>query len=139
MKRNLDSDVLLEVALNRKPFVEQSGTLVSWCQLTPGSGVIAWHTVSNIYYMLRPVRGDASTRRFLNDLIVFAEVASGGTSSIRAALGMRVNDFEGAMQVAAGLSAGAQFFVTRNTNHFRGALIPAMTTADFSKRFLQAQ
>lgn len=139
MKLLLDSDVLLDVALNREPFVEQSGPVVGWCQLTAGSAVVAWHSISNLYYMLRPARGDANARRFLSDLLTFAEVASGGTSAIRAALGMRTNDFEDAMQIAAAISADVQFIITRNTNHFRGALIPALMPSDFSHRFLEAR
>lgn len=131
--------MLLDVALNRKPFVDQSGPVVSWCQLTAGSAVIAWHTVPNVYYMLRQIRGDAQTRRFLHDLIAFAHVASGGTSGIRVALAMRMSGFEDAMQIAAGLSANAQFVVTRNTTHFRGSLIPALTPVDFARRFLERE
>lgn len=85
--------------------------------------------------MLRPARGDLQTRRFLHDLFAFADVASGGVSGIRAALTMRMRDFEDAVQVAAALSARAQFVITRNTTHFRGSLIPALTPGDFTHRF----
>lgn len=135
MKILVDTDVLLDVALDRKPFVDESGAVLQWCQQTPGGALIAWHTVSNIYYILRVARSDAKGREFVSDLLGLAGVASGGTESVRHALTMRVTDFEDAMQVAAAMSGNADLIVTRNVVDYRHALIPAITPQEFRMRF----
>jgi predicted nucleic acid-binding protein len=137
LKILVDTDVLLDVALDRKDFVEESSAVVEWCQQTPGGALIAWHTISNIYYILRVARSDAKGREFVADLISFTAVASGGTESVRHALTMRIRDFEDAMQVAAAMSGNADLIVTRNVADYRDAIIPAITPQEFRTRFAQ--
>ena len=54
MKLLLDTDVLLDVALDRKPHAESSSALVDALERRPGSGFIAWHSISNFYYLVAP-------------------------------------------------------------------------------------
>lgn len=137
MKILVDTDVLLDVALDRKAFVNESGAVLEWCQQTPGGALIAWHTVSNIYYILRVARSDAKGREFVADLLSFTGVASGGTESVRHALTMRITDFEDAMRVAAAMSGNADVIVTRNVVDYRHALVPTITPQEFCMRFGQ--
>jgi len=135
LKILVDTDVLLDVALDRKAFVDESSAVLEWCQQTPGGALIAWHTVSNIYYILRIARSDAKGREFVADLLSFTGVASGDTESVRHALTMRMSDFEDAMQVAAALSGNVDVIVTRNVMDYRQAVIPAITPKEFRMRF----
>jgi predicted nucleic acid-binding protein len=134
LKILLDTDVLLDVALDRKAFVDESSAVIEWCQQTPGGGLVAWHTISNVYYILRVARSDAKGREFVADLLAFAGVASGNTESVRQALTMRMSDFEDAMQVAAAMSGNADLIVTRNVLDYRNAVIPAITPREFRTR-----
>jgi predicted nucleic acid-binding protein len=135
LKILLDTDVLLDVALDREAFVDQSSAVVEWCQQTPGGALVAWHTISNVYYILRVARSDAKGREFVADLLAFARVASGNTESVRQALTMRMSDFEDAMQVAAAMSGNADVIVTRNVPDYRHSVIPAITPREFRRRF----
>jgi predicted nucleic acid-binding protein len=134
LKVLIDTDVLLDVALDRAPFVEDSSAIIEWCQQTPGSALIAWHTVSNTYYILRIAKSHATGREFVADLLGFTAVASGDTESVRQALTMRVSHFEDAMQVAAAMSGNADLIVTRNVADYRHAVIPALTPHEFLRR-----
>ena len=135
MKVLVDADVLLDVALDRKAFVDESSAVMEWCQQTPGSALLAWHTISNIYYMLRVARNDAKGREFVADLLRFADVCSGGTEAVRRALTMRMGDFEDALQVAAAISGRAQFVITRNVTDYRNSVVEPMTPKEFLARF----
>ena len=135
MRILVDTDVLLDVALDRKAFVEESSAVVEWCQQTPGGALIAWHTISNIYYILRVARSNAKGREFIADLLSFSAVASGTTQSVRHALTMRIGDFEDAMQVAAAVSGSADLIVTRNVADYRNAVIRAVTPKEFRMQF----
>lgn len=138
MKLLLDADVLLDIALDREAFFAQSSRVLEWCQKTPGSAVVAWHTVSNIYYVLRAARSDAKARTFISDMLRFATVASGGTEAVSRALALRMADFEDSLQVVAALSQGVELIITRNIRDYRGAPLPAVSPQDFLTRFLPA-
>ena len=61
----LDSDVLIDLALDRRPHSGPSGALIDALERRPGSGFIAWHTISNFYYLVAPGRGRDVAREFL--------------------------------------------------------------------------
>ena len=136
MKILVDTDVLIDVALGRPDFGPDSRAVVDWCEQTPGTAVIAWHTVSNLFYLIRAARSDSFARSFIDDLIKVITVTSGGTEGVRQALAMRMNDLEDALQVAASISGNADHIITRNTADYRGSVIPALTPREFLKRFV---
>lgn len=138
MKILVDANVLLDVALDRPEFVSESKQVVGWCQESAGSAVIAWHTVSNLYYVLRGARNDTFARRFISDILRFASVAGGHTEGVRQALALTMNDFEDALQVAAAMSAHVEWIVTRNAGDYRRSPLPALAPKDFIKRFLKS-
>ena len=63
----LDTDVLLDVALDRQPHVEASAALLSLLERRPRMVFVAWHTLSNFYYLVSPTRGRDDARQFLID------------------------------------------------------------------------
>ncbi len=135
MKILLDTDVLMDVALGRADFGPDSRDMLDWCHQRPGSAVVAWHTVSNLFYLLSAARSAAFARSFLEGLLKFASIPDGGTASVRHALTMPMNDFEDALQVAAAISGEAEFIVTRNVRDYRGSSVPALTPHSFLARF----
>jgi predicted nucleic acid-binding protein len=125
----LDTDVLLDVALERQPFVEASGAVLDWAERHPGRAVVAWHSLSNLAYMIRP-----DARPFIADLLDFAEVAPASATAARQALRLPLGDFEDALQVAAASAAGAACIVTRNVRDYRNSPVPAVTPNGFLAR-----
>ncbi len=138
MKFLLDTDVLLDIALDRVPFYEESRAVSDWCQARPASALVAWHTVSNLYYLLRGARSDVNARDFLVEMLRFAIVLGGGTAEVRRALTLPMRDFEDALQVAAGLSGDAEFIVTRDLAHYRVSPLPSLTPGIFLRRFARS-
>lgn len=136
MKLLLDADVLLDTALRRQPFSVESDQTIQWCQETPNSALVAWHTVSNLHYLLRRDLGDAKTRGFISDLMQFVSVASGGREAVRQALLIPMRDFEDALQVAAALTGGAEIIVTRNRRDFARSPLPAVTPSQFLRKII---
>lgn len=130
----VDTDVLLDVALDRPRFAEDSGRLLDRLEARVASGFFAWHSAANFYYLVRPKRGAGGARQFLLDLLEFMEVAPATTESLKRAGQLRMSDFEDAMQVAAGLACGADVVATRNIRDYRGAPLEAVTPADLLHR-----
>jgi len=127
MRILIDTDVLLDVALGREPWVEESGATVAWAIDHPGSAAVAWHTVANIAYL-----APGAARRFLADLLTAVDVAPCGTRHALQALAFPMPDLEDALQAAAALAFGADWIVTRNIPDFRSSPVPALAPAAFA-------
>ena len=122
----LDTDVLIDVALDRHPHADAAAELLDRLERGRENAFIAWHTVSNFYYLVAPTRGGPSARDFIVELTRFVEVAATDTRAVRFAAALPMRDFEDAMQVAAARACGAQHIVTRNVRDFDRSPIPAL-------------
>ena len=123
----LDTDVLIDVALDRRPHSGPSSELLDRVERGGRRAFVAWHTLSNFHYLVTPARGVADTRDFIAELVRFVAVAPADTAALRYALSLPMADFEDAMQVAAARACGARHIVTRNVKDFARSPIPATT------------
>lgn len=94
------------------------------------SAFIAWHSVSNLYYLVAPARGGISTRDFIVELTRFVRVATTDTEAIRYAAELPMADFEDAMQVAAARACGARNIITRNVRDYKRSPLRAIDPGD---------
>ncbi len=123
----LDTDVLIDVALDRSPHSDLASEILDRLEHGYQKAFIAWHSVSNFFYMVAPSHGEKTARDFILELTRFVEVAETGTEAIRYAAALPMTDFEDAMQVAAADACGARYIVTRNMKDFRRSPIPAIS------------
>ena len=121
----LDTDVLIDVALDRAPHVDAAAELLDYLEHAPRRVFVAWHTLSNFYYLVRPVRGGAAAKDFIEGLTDFVTVAPTDTESLRYATSLPMRDFEDAMQVAAASACGANIIATRNLKDYANSPIRA--------------
>lgn len=128
MKILIDTDVLLDVALNRAGFVEDSAQVLRWVSRT-GNGAIAWHSLSNCAYLLK-----SDGRVFLEKLLEIVDVALCGREDARRGLRLPMNDLEDALQASAALAWGADWIVSRNGPDFRNSPVPALAPKDFLEK-----
>ncbi len=125
MRILLDTDILLDLALARDPHADSAGELLDLLEQAPGSAFVAWHSLSNFYYLVRGHRGPQETKKFLSDLMRFTQVAPTTTNHLWYAFTLPLKDFEDAMQVAAASASGADIIATRNLRDFRKSPIRA--------------
>ena len=126
----LDTDVLIDLALDRYPHAESAAELLDRIEHGTLTAFIAWHTVSNFYYLVSPSRGRTDTRDFIVELTRFAAVVPTGTEALHYAAALPMTDFEDAMQVAAARACGARHIVTRNVRDYHHSPIPAVRPQD---------
>ncbi len=123
----LGTDVLIDVALDKRPHSDLASEVLDRLEHGYRKAFIAWHSVSNFFYMVAPTRGERTARDFILELTRFVEVAETGTEAIRYAAALPMTDFEDAMQVAAADACGARHIVTRNMKDYRRSPIPAIS------------
>ena len=118
------------MALKRVPFYDDSAALLDHLNNEPYQGYIAWHSIANLFYLLRPTRQNRPTRVFLADLLSFLTVATGTNRHLIEAATSPINDFEDAMQVAAAQACGATFIATRNLSDYSHSPVSALSPAE---------
>ena len=123
----VDTDVLIDIALDRQPYSGPASELLDRIEHGAEAACIAWHSVSNLYYIVAPALGGESARDFIVELTRFVPVAATDTEAVRYAAGLPMADFEDAMQVAAARACGARQIVTRNFVDYQRSPIPAVT------------
>ena len=129
----MDTDVLIDVALDRHPHSGPASELLDRIERGRERAFIAWHTISNFYYLVARRQGGASARDFIVDLTRFVPIAETSTDALRYAASLPMTDFEDAMQVAAARTCGAIRIVTRNVRDYAGSPIQAVTPGEFLK------
>lgn len=129
MRILIDCNVLLDVMDRREPYFEFSSRVLDACE-NQIHGAVAWHTLSNAFYLSED---EVRARSFFRALLQFASVPGCDTKSASLALDMPIDDFEDAMQAASARKFEADFLVTRNVKDFKGSIVPAITPEDFCK------
>ena len=126
----IDTDVLVDVALDQQPFAEDSARVLDLVELGYERACIAWHSISSLYYLVSSRHKGFSILDFIVDLIQIVEVAKTDTEGVRYAASLPMSDFEDALQVAAARACGATLIVTRNLKDYKRSPIPAISPAD---------
>ena len=126
----IDTNILIDVALDRRPFSESASGLLNLLQQGGPRTFVSWHSISNFYYVVSPAIGGIETRQFIIDLLRFASVPQTGTDDVLYAAQLPMRDFEDAMQVAAARACGARYIVTRNARDFERSPIPAVDAVE---------
>jgi predicted nucleic acid-binding protein len=131
----IDANVWLDVALQRAGLMESSQSALILCDQQGDERWVAWHTISNIFYIVRRYEGRARAELYVKDLLASTTVATVGHAEALRAAELPMNDFEDAMQIAAAEACTADAIVTRNVQDFSSCTIPVYTPEDFVKAF----
>ena len=120
MRLLLDINVVLDVILEREPWVAEGALLFSAIQEGHAEGYLAGHTIPTIHYIVRENRKDRSVAdSAVGKLLRIFTVVAAENADLQQALALGFSDFEDAVQVACAVKANADRIVTRNAKDFR--------------------
>lgn len=136
MRVFLDTNILLDVLLNREPFVADSEGVILRCETLGAEMFIAWHGLATAYYLIKRGRTEAEALGEVDKILGWARVAGGTDAHARQARELGFNDFEDALQAVAATACAADWIVTRNTPDFASSAVPVLTPTDFLRQFL---
>ena len=135
MRVIVDTNVILDLLLARKPFAHAAARLFS---LAEHSRIEAWlcaTSVTTVDYLLSQSLSRNKARDAVRKLLTIFEVALVNRSVLERALASPMQDFEDAVLAEAGALAGAKIIVTRNTRDFSRASLSALTPQEFLVQF----
>ncbi|MCP5488505.1 MAG: PIN domain-containing protein [Verrucomicrobia bacterium] len=118
MKALLDTNVVLDVLLDRKPHSVESAEVFRFIEQGQAEGLLCATTITTLDYLLSQCMKRNESRKLLSQLLKLFEVASVNRAVIEDALASRMDDFEDAVLDHAALNSGADVIVTRNSKDF---------------------
>lgn len=128
MRLFIDTDVLLDVLLERKAHFIDSARVLDWAESHPGQCAVSWHGLANIHYLSKD-----GARDFIGELTTFCVIPGTGTGEMKRALGLEFTDLEDAMQASAAMLFGAQMIITRNLRDYELSPIKAVHPKDLPR------
>jgi len=122
----LDTNVLLDVLLARKPFLNDAQRLWTMAERGQIQAAVSGISFLNVYYVVRRLASGREADLAVRGMRAVFQIVPLDREIIDEAIQSPVADFEDAVQHASAIRAAANCIVTRNERHFRGATIPIM-------------
>ncbi len=118
MKILIDTNVIVDVALEREPYLVDSEQVLLFVEQDEVEGYISASTFSDLYYIIRRQKSREWTFDFLSRLVTYCEIATVNEAAIRMALTANFRDLEDAIQYATAAVNELEAIVTRNPDDF---------------------
>lgn len=127
----IDTNVMIDFLATREPFFASASRIIEKCASGELRGYIAFHSVSNLWYILRRAP-EEERRKWLVDICGFLKVTGADHDEVvKAIKRIEFKDFEDCLQDRCAKTVGAKYIITRNTADFDGSEVPAISPADF--------
>ena len=138
MRLVLDTNVVLDVLLEREGFVEPASRLFALAEAHLLEGVVCATTVTTLDYLISKAHGRRAAHAALSDLLDLFDVAPVDRETLRRALDAPFADFEDAVLHEAARAQGADAIVTRDIRDFRKGDLPAWLPAEAVARLSES-
>lgn len=124
----IDTNVALDFLTMRQPYYDDAREVIRICADERIQGYIAFHSLPNIFYVLRKSYSEADRRRMLKKLCFVLQVTGASHDKVCDAIGYKeFVDFEDCLQYECAKEVSADYIVTRNVKDFRHSKVKAIT------------
>jgi len=130
MKVLFDTNVILDVLLNREEFIQLSASLVNFVETKKIEGFLCATTLTTIDYLVTKTHNKKTSKFALKSLLSIFQVSQVNKSVLEFALNSNFKDFEDAVQYYSGKCAGINCVVTRNTKDYKKTKLPIYTPTE---------
>jgi len=132
MRALIDTNILLDVLLERGEFLPESRAV--WLTNEQGAfeGYISAMTPVNIYYIARKILQDkTATRNLISKILNSFRICALTKLELQNALSLPFSDYEDAVQTASAVIEDLDAIVTRNKKDFKGRPFPFTPLPNF--------
>ena len=130
MRMLFDTNVVLDVLLDRQPHVESAGQIMTLVERKQIEGLLGATTVTTLHSLAAKAVGAARARRHLETLLTLFEIAPVDRAVLLSALGLGFPDYEDAVLHEAARHAAAVGIVTRDPAGYRKATLHVYAPSD---------
>ncbi len=135
MKIMCDTNVVLDVLLDREPFVQDSYKILSLCEEHRIHGLVSASSITDIYYLTRKYTHSTELAyRVIGKLLEIVKVCSVTNNDVLVAYQKKAKDFEDCLLATCAKSIGCDFIITRNKRDFEEFDIPLLTPTELLKQ-----
>ena len=127
MKILFDTNIVLDVLLNRAPFVDLSANLVSSVENKTIEGYLCATTITTLDYLIAKSRNRETARIEIQKLLALFQIADVNSTVLSMSINSSFTDFEYAVQYFSGECSKVDGLVTRNTKDYKQAILPIYT------------
>jgi predicted nucleic acid-binding protein len=131
MKTLFDTNVILDVLLDREPFSNNASLLLSKVEQSEIIGFICATTITTIHYLATKALGPQAASKHIQTLLSLFVIAPVNRVVLENAAASNFSDFEDAVLHEAACHAGAKYIVTRNIDDFKNSKLPVFDPKEF--------
>lgn len=126
----IDTNVMVDIALKRAPFFQDSALALAKARAA-GQTQLCATTITTLHYFLHKKLGEAGARSFIAHCLQSMTLAPVQASTLQRALASPMQDFEDSVLAHSGADNGALTILTRNTTDFAHSPIPAISPTQY--------
>ena len=130
----VDTNIVLDVFLEREPFLRQSRLLLEKIRDLGGEIFLTATTITDLYYVARKAKGRKTALDFIKNLLQFVEIASVDKRVIIQALESNITDFEDAVQENSAKNENITVLITRNEADFKNSSLEIYTPESYLEK-----
>ncbi len=130
MKVLVDTNVVLDVLLDRQPFAKSAARIFAFVEESKIEGFLCATTVTTVDYLLGQALAPAKARQALRQLLHLFEIAPVNRPVLEQALQSRISDFEDAVLEQSARLVGADAIATRNVRDFEKSSVIVFNPVD---------
>lgn len=133
MKILLDTNIVLDLLMDRMPFADAAAELFSKVEDGTIMGYVCGSTITTVYYLAAKAVGAPRAQEEIRKLLSLFEVAPVNRLVLESALVDDFMDFEDAVIHEAACHAGVDVIVTLNQKVFKKSAIPVYSSEEMVK------
>lgn len=139
MKVMCDTNIILDVLLDREPFAEASDNILRLCEKGIIEGYTTASCVTDVFYFVRKhLRDTERSYDVMEKLLEILKICEVTDRHIREALLLRRPDFEDALVTVCAKSASCDHIVTRDRKGFSDFGIPCLAPEELLREVQDA-
>ncbi len=131
MRVLLDTDVVLDLVLDREPFADAAAELLALHEQERIEIFVSGITLINVFYVTRKIKGIGSARQAVEELLTTVKICPLYQAVLESAYKLPLTDYEDAVQHASATASQLDAIVTRNLKDYKNATLPVFSPTDF--------
>ena len=131
----VDTHIIIDALANREPYADNAKKILEKCAAREVTGILAAHSIPNMFYILRKNFSQDERRFLLKNLCNIFKISDLNAKKILAALeNEKFVDFEDCLQEECAVESMADYIVTRNPADFANSRVKVILPEEFLKK-----